>query len=263
MPQPDRRRHFGMLLAGLLALGLIAFAVINLLRWYGGGSWQDGGPALRHIPLSEAPLSVQQAAARLAESRVGYAMPLGEVTYLIISTGSHGEQLVLDGARQMEGSRYVDINLRSVTRGDRLIIAELEMPISDARMVQFNLDGYPAAIPALVNTHGLPLVALPEKGSFAVVSPKAGVRLMGHTVQVSGYARIFEGRFNVAVYSVNKARPLGQATGVAAAVGAPNWGSFRANVPVQIPAHITEGIVLIYDEQTGAKLPIKVRFGSK
>lgn len=258
MLQPDRRRQLSILLATLLALGLIAFAVINVLHWYRGGA--KAGDEIQRIQLHEAPMLVQEAAARLSNSRVGYAIPFGKATYVVISTGMGGERIDLAGVTV--GQQYVDINLRSSSSGDRLIIAKLNRLVADTRMLQFNLDGHFALIPALVNLDNLPLVALPDKQSFVVTAPLAESRIMGSMVQVSGYARTFEGHFSITAFSANKGRVLGEAH-VRAAAGAPNWGSFKVNLPLSLPEGITEGVLLVYDQETGAKVAIPIKFGAK
>jgi len=259
---PDRRRQLGLLLVGLLALGLVAFAVFSILRWMGGGGVKPGGIAFKRIALSAAPQAVRDAAQQLATSRVGYAMPMGGVTYAIISTGAMGERVEVAGARQ-NGS-LIELDVRSGgEKGDRLVIIEMKAAVADTRMVQFDLDGYPAMIPALVNRDNLSLMALPDKEYLITVKPRQGDRVGTTAVDVSGYARIFEGQFSITVYTAGKGRVLGETQHVMAAIGAPNWGSFRAIVPVAVPPGITDGIVLLHDAETGVKLAIPVKFGSK
>lgn len=259
MLQPDRRRQLSILLATLLALGLIAFAVINVLHWYRGGA--KAAEQLQRLQLHEAPMMVQEAAAKLSSSRAGYAIPFGNATYVVISTGPGGERIDLAGVKVEQN--YVDINLRTSSAGERLLIAKLNRAVSDTRMVQFNLDGHFALIPSLVNAHNLPLVALPDKQSFVITAPAAESRIMGNELQVSGYARVFEGQFSITVFSANKGRILGEVSAASAAVGAPNWGSFKVNVPLNLPAGITEGVLLVYDQESGAKVAVPIRFGTK
>jgi hypothetical protein len=260
VPRPNRTKHLGVILLILLGLGLAAFAAVNILHWRGGGA-KTGGMGIARITLAQAPLRVREAAQQLAASRVGYVVPDGNVSYLIISTGIGGERVDVAGAKR-SGS-IIDIDVRSnATKGESLIIAKLNAPVTDARLVQFHLDGYAAGLPALVNADNLPLVTLPNKEALVLVSPTAGDRIAGGMVQVSGYARIFEANVSVAVYSAGKGRILGQQN-VTAAIGAPNWGSFKINVPYEQVAGLAEGVVLVYDNDSGAKLAVPIRFGAK
>lgn len=259
MTRPDQKRHFGVLLLVLLGLGLAAFAVVNLFK--PGGPTKPGGITVTRIPLAQAPLQVREAAEKLAVSRVGYVIPQGETAYLIISTGNGGERVDVAGARR--SGTIIDIDVRSSSSGDRLIVAVLKAPVTDTRLVQFHLDGYAAAIPALVNADNLPLRELPDKGSLVLISPVAQERVAGGTVQVSGFARIFEGQISIAVYSAGKGRILGESRNVSAAIGAPNWGSFKVNIPFEEVRGLTEGVVLVYDEDSGAKVAIPVKFGAR
>jgi hypothetical protein len=216
---------------------------------------------IARVTLAQAPLRVREAAQQLATSRVGYVIPDGDVSYLIISTGMGGERIDVAGARR--AGTIIDIDVRTnATKGEALIIAKLNAAVTDTRLVQFHLDGYAAGIPALVNADNLPLVTLPDKEALVMVMPAGGDRIAGGTVQVSGYARIFEANVSVAVYSAGKGRILGQQN-VTAAIGAPNWGSFKINVPYEQVAGLTDGVVLVYDNDSGAKLAIPIRFGSK
>lgn len=262
MPQPDRRRLAQLVLV-LMGIGLVAYAAISILHWQKPGTIPDKNKGLmvRKIAMTEAPQSVQEAAAKLALSRVGYAMPVGDATYLIISTGDMGERIEVAGARSTGG--LIEVDSRTTGNGERQVVAVLNTRVADQRSIQFNLDGHPAVIPILVNVDDLPLVALPTKGSLALVNPVANARIQGGIVEIAGYARVFEGRFNITVYSDGKGRVLGEAKGVAAAAGAPNWGSFKLTVPVDLSSGATKGYVLVQDEDTGYKLLIPVQFGKK
>lgn len=261
MPQPDRKKQVGVLLIVLLALGLVTYAVLHVLRWQQGPGKTEDGLTLTKVSLSQAPPAVQDAALQLRESRIGYVIPQGNMAYVIVSTGVGGEPVELAGAKK--AGAMIDVDVRSSGNGASLAVGLIKAPILDTRYVQFYLDGYPAAIPSLVNGHALPLTALPQKDAFAVISPREGERVTGSHVEVSGYARIFEGQFSITVFSAGKGRVLGELKNVAAATGAPNWGSFRTMVPIQVPAGVTDGVVLIFDEQTGAKALVPVVFGSK
>lgn len=260
---PVQRRHLSLLVVGLLALGLIAFAVFHVLRWQAGGGGKAGSIVVRRVTVAQAPMAVQEAASRLATSRVAYAIPIGDVTYLVISTGEMGERVEVAGARQDEAvSGLIHVDVTSSSAGERLLILEMRASVYDTRMVQFNLDGHAALLPALVNADGVPLMALPDKEFLVVAAPQPNTRIVGGVVQVSGYARIFEGQFQATVFSAGKGRVLGEAQ-VAASVGAPNWGSFRVNIPITVPQGITEGVLVLHDDQTGVKMIVPLHFGTK
>jgi hypothetical protein len=263
MTEPERKRHLGLFLAALLALGLLAYAVVHLLRWQSGGEAKEGGITVRQIALNQAPMMVQDAAARLATSRVGYVMPMGDVTYLVISSGVMGERMVIVGARRAPDSPLIAVRLGSATNGEPLIVAEMKASVSDPRMVHFELDNYTGVIPALINRDGLTLARLPDKEMLAMVGPQPNTRVMGNMVQVSGYARFPDGRVSIQVFSTGKGRVLGEATNVVVAALGPDWGSFRANVPLTLPQGTDEGVLLIYHPQSDAKVAIPVRFGAK
>jgi hypothetical protein len=262
MARSDRTKQLGLMLAVIVGLGLMAFAAINLFRSHpGGGGTAGGNVAVKRVALSEAPQSVREAAAQLAASKVGYVMPQGPMAYLIISAGPNGGGIDLAGAKR--AGSIIDIDVRSKAGGDRVVIGLLQAPVADTRMVQFHLDGEAAGIPALINTDNLPLVSLPDKGGIVMVAPVTGERLAGTMVQVTGYARLYEGRFHATVYSAGKGRVLGESKSVVAATGSPNWGSFKVNIPVDVPQGMTDGVVLVYDEQTNTKVAVPVKFGSK
>lgn len=257
----QRKQHVVLLVGVVLILGLAGYAAFHLFRWSNGGAPGPGRVTIEKVPLAEAPAEVREAAQVLAPSKVGYVIPDGNAAYVIISTGPSGDKISVESATR--AGALIDINLKSSSEGDRLIIARLDSPVADTRVVQFKLNGQAGVMPGLVNSHGLPLAALPTTGALVAVSPKPAERLMGATVQVSGYARLYAGTFRVAVFSAGKGRVLGEATAVVAATPAPNWGSFRINVDFEAPPGMTEGVVLIYDEESGAKVAVPVRFGTK
>lgn len=261
----EAKRRLGLVLAAVLAVGLLAFAAFHLIRWQRDGSpLSQGDVSIRKITLAEAPSMVQEAAAKLQASRIAYAMPAGRSTYVIISTGPNGERLELAGARRDQVlSNMINVNLKSSSRGDRLILALVDATVADQRGIRVLVDGFPGMVPSLVNTDSLPLTVLPETGALAVVSPEYNVRVAGSSVEVSGFARFLSGRFNIQVFAAGKGRVLGEALEVRASAGAPDWGSFRVSVPINLPAGVSDGVVLIYDNDTGAKVAIPVRFGSK
>lgn len=261
MGRPDRKKQLGVMLLVILALGLAVFAALNILKGGTGGPPTPGGLTVTKIPLAKAPLPVREAAEKLGTSRVGYVIPQGNEAYLVISTGPAGERVDVGGAKR--AGTMIDIDVRSDSAGERLIVALLKAPVADTRMVQFHLDGIAAGIPALVNRDNLPLLPLPDKGSIVIGSPLAQERVAGGTVQVSGFARIFEGQISIAVYSAGKGRVLGESKNVSAATGAPNWGSFKVNIPYEVIRGLTDGVLLVYDEESGAKVAIPIKFGAQ
>jgi hypothetical protein len=257
--RPDTRRHFGILLLVLVGLGLAAFAAINFLHLRPGTGKPPGlgGITVKKITLNAAPPQVRDAALKLATSRVAYTIPQGNVTYMIISTGTMGEPIDLAGASR-SGS-LINVDVRTAGSGDRLIIAAMTAAVTDTRTVQYHLD-QAANIPALINTDNLPLVALPDKGVLVIVSPTAGDKVGSGTVQITGYARVFEGQFTAAITAAGKGRVLGELRKGIAATAAPNWGSFKINVPYTAVSGITDGVVVVYDEESSGKATVQVRF---
>jgi hypothetical protein len=257
MPQPATRRLLGIILVALLGLGLVSFAVVHVIKWRTTKVPPKPSSMIKVIKPSEAPLSVQEAAAKLAGSRVAYAIPMGRVTYLIISTGDMGELLEVAGAQVMGSS--VNIKVGNSSTGNRLLVARLDMTVNDTRMLALQMNGQEAGIPWLVNVDQLPLVNLPDKATMVLTSPVEGSRLTGTTIEVTGYARILPGQFSVKVFSNGKGRVLGDAK-VTTAAGAPNWGSFKVSVSVAIPQTVTDGVVVLYDEARGTNLVVPVKF---
>ncbi|HYG56606.1 MAG TPA: hypothetical protein VD902_00865, partial [Symbiobacteriaceae bacterium] len=204
MPQPDRKKQFGVLVIVLLALGLITYAVLHVLRWQSGPGKVETGLTIQKISLAQAPPAVQDAAFQLRNSRAGYVIPQGNMAYVVVSTGTGGEAVDLAGARR--SGAMIDLDVRTSPSGAPLAIGLLKAPVVDTRYVQFYLDGRPAVIPALVNGHALPLTTLPDKEFFALVTPREGDRAAGTFVEVSGYARVFEGQFSITVFSTGKGR---------------------------------------------------------
>lgn len=258
------RRRVGVLLLAALALGLAVFAATALRRSRHLSGSETGAVEVRRIALTEAPWAVQEAAGQLGASQVGYAMPVGPVTYLIISTGESGERIdVVGAARDPEFKSWVNVDLRSNQSGERLLVLLMRAAITDQHSVRFWLDGHAGRIPALINPDHLPLVRLPDAGAMVLVSPASGARVTGAGLQITGYCRLQDGEFNVQVFAGGKGRLLGQALGLRAAGGAPDWGSFKVSVPVAVPPDVTDGVVLIYDLRSGAKSAVRVRFSSK
>lgn len=215
---------------------------------------------LRSVTLASAPVEVQAAARALQTSRVAYAMRSGGQTYLIISTGRNGEFVTASTAEAQPSAanpRFVDVALQQSANGSRLLV--LAMPIALEAEYQVNLGGKTAAIPTLYNKHGLALIELDEVSGFSLVHPSASVAIQGDILFVEGYARVFESSFNAKLLSA-KGRVLAEAQ-VQAAAGAPNWGSFTT--AMKLTERPTEATLVLFDEMSGAKLTIPVRFASK
>lgn len=253
-----------MVAAGLAALALIGALVWGAMR---GRNQPTGTPnpgtvgalALGVISMSSAPADVQEAAARLMHSRVGYAMVTPDRTYLIISTGADDVRVRITGAQGQPASgtpTFVDVNLASDSTGERLLIATT--PLTTAAEYQFNLDGAAASIPTLHNPDLLPLVTLPNGSGFVALSPVSDQLVTTGTLAVSGYARVFEAQFTVRVMSA-KGRVLGEKH-VMAAAGAPSWGSFKADVTIDTTDLPETGFVVFEEQMTQSKLVVPVRF---
>lgn len=224
-----------------------------------------GTPTVRTVPLksidlASAPMEVQAAARALQTSRVAYAIKSGGQTYLIISTGKSGEMVTASTAQAQPNAtnpRFVDVMLQPSASGSRLLI--LALPIGQEAEYQVNLNGKTAAIPTLYNQHGLALVELNESTGFALVHPSANVAVQGDILFVEGYARVFESSFNAKLISA-KGKILAEAQ-VKAAAGAPNWGSFTT--AMKLTERPAEATLVLFDEMSGAKLTIPVRFAGK
>lgn len=224
-----------------------------------------GNPVVRTVPmrtvdLASAPVEVQAAARALQTSRVAYAIKSGGQTYLIISTGKSGEMVSASMAEAQPNAtnpRFVDVMLQPSASGSRLLV--LALPIGQEAEYQVNLSGKTSAIPTLYNQHGLALVELNETTGFALVHPSASVAVQGDILFVEGYARVFESSFNAKLLSA-KGRVLAEAQ-VQAAAGAPNWGSFTT--AMKLTERPTEATLVLFDEMSGAKLTIPVRFAGK
>lgn len=215
---------------------------------------------LRTVDMASAPMEVQAAARALQTSRVAYAIKSGGQTYLIISTGRNGEMISAATAAAQPSAanpRFVDVTVQSNAGGSRLLI--LALPIGQEAEYQVNLGGKAAAIPTLYNQHGLALVELNERTGFALVHPSTNVAVQGDVLFLEGYARVFESSFNAKLISA-KGRVLAEAQ-VKAAAGAPNWGSFTT--AMKLTERPTEATLVLFDEMSGAKLTIPVRFAGK
>lgn len=216
--------------------------------------------SLRTVSLESAPTAVQAAARALQTSRVAYAVKSGAQTYLIVSTGRNGEAISAGTATAQPSAAnpsFVDVMVQPNAGGSRLLI--LAMPISQDAEFQVNLGGKTAAIPTLYNQHGLALVELNESTGFALINPSANVAVQGDLLYLEGYARVFESSFTAKLLSA-KGRVLAEAQ-VKAAAGAPNWGSFVT--AMKLTERPMEATLVLFDEMSGAKLTIPVRFSSK
>lgn len=259
----ERKRQLALLLATISILGLIGYAGFQIAAWRSAGGNIGGGLTVKQISLRDAPEEVQVAASRLAPSRVGYAISMKGATYLVISTGSSGELVSLAGAERSQGiPTKVQVNLRASPNGHKLIIARIHgLGLSPAH-VSFAIDGREGAIPALVNQDGLPVVTLPLSEHLAVLAPEINARVVGGTIEVKGYARLHSGRLSVQVFSAGKGRILGESITTTAA-DHPDWGSFRTRVQVEVDPSHREGVLLVYDPDSGAKAVIPIRFADK
>lgn len=254
----------------IAALGLAALALIGALLWgvlrnqnqaepAGGYNPTVSALTLGAVSLSSAPADVQEAAARLMHSRIGYAIVKPDRTYLIISTGSDALRVRVTGAvgQPPTGTpTFVDVNLASDGSGERLLIATVSL--TTPAEYQFNLDGMAAGIPTLHNPDRLPLVTLPDRGGFVVLSPAPDQVADSGTLQIAGYARVFEAQFTVRVLTA-KGRVVGEQH-VMAGAGAPSWGSFLTQVSIETANLPDTGFVVFEEEMTESKLVVPVRF---
>jgi hypothetical protein len=261
--KPNRKGTPAMMGIALVIVAAMAFWLVRAFLNHPTKVDPNPGqpPAfLTTIDLASAPQEVRDAAEKLRTSRVGYAMIVGEKTYLIISTGEKGPAVKIDRAdAQPTGSKtpsFVDVFLKTAADGRQLQIATA--PLKEMAEYQFNLDGAFAAIPALHNEHHLPLVYLDQATGFSVIAPVKDQMIEGKMLHLEGYARIFEAQFKVSVITA-KGREVGT-TGVHAAVGAPNWGSFVADLQIDTTNLPETGFVVFEDDMSGAKVAVPVRF---
>lgn len=268
----DRKRLYtaaGIGIGVLLLLGLIFGAKLFKRTGTEPGPVDVQGPsttqqvALTAIDLSSAPADVQAAANTLRTSRIGYAIVKPDKTYLIISTGSDALKVKADRAdgRPATGTPdSVDVSLTEDPAGERLLI--LTSPLTNEAIYQFNVGESPAAIPTLLNHHGLTLVPLDAEKRFALVSPEPDA-IVTSPLRITGFAQVFEATFNARIVTA-KGREVGSKQGITTAGGAPNWGSFVAEIALD-SADLPETGFLILEEVTGgpgggAKLVVPIRF---
>jgi hypothetical protein len=213
------------------------------------------------IDPSTAPLDVQDAAAKLATSRVGYAMVKADKTYLIISTGSLMDEVVYDraeGQPDLVTAAFLDLHFKADAAGQSLQIGTVPLTSADTEY-QFNVGETYASIPTLHNRHNLPLIPLDAVKRFSMVSPGEGAMVgSSGSLRIEGYAQVFEASFMVTI-TTSKGRVIGQQA-VQSAAGAPSWGSFVADIPYDTSALTETGFVILDEGMTGAKITIPVRF---
>lgn len=211
------------------------------------------------VGLSQAPADVQDAAAKLSTSRVGYAIYKPDRTYIILSTGSDALKVSyteVAGQPDVKAPTFVDLFFNTDADGGRLLI--LTTPWGKGVEYQYDLDGQYGAIPGLVNAHNLPLVPLDETKGFAILQPVPDMLVQGDTLHVEGFARAFEAQFDVTIVSA-KGRELGR-THVMAAAGMNNWGSFVADVPFDTTNLPATGLVIFEDQGGPLRFVVPIRF---
>jgi len=259
----------------MIAAAVAALALISALIWSGvtGQRTPTPGPntnspglgvtsrslSIAAVDMAGLPADVRDAANRLMYSRVGYAMPHGDRTFLIISTASDALKIQIQGAEAQSTAgdpRLVDVRVRSAANGNRLLVASIPVRVQADYM--FTLDGANGAIPTLNNRHNLPLITLPMDQRFALVAPIANQMVAGHTLLIEGYARVFEAAFTARIVT-EKGRTIAETYGLAAG-GAPNWGSFRTQFNLYGLELPDSGYLILEEEMTGAKTTIPVRF---
>ncbi len=220
---------------------------------------EDPGLTLSMHSMTEVPQVVAEAAKVLQNSEVGYAMVAEGKTYLIISTGRDSVKITAERvvAEPDELSpSLVDIHLKSDPQGASLLIGSL--PLAGATRYQFPLDGMYAVIPALYNPHGLPLTDLPRTGGFTLVAPLADAMVEGRVLSIGGYARVFESGFMATLVADDGT--LLKDMGIHAAAGAPDWGSFLAEMDLAGVKLPERGKLILTDALTGARYELPLRF---
>lgn len=248
--------------AGLLALFILAVILhggrrVDHLKPDPVGKNETPATFMQMVDLNSAPADVQAAAERLKTSRVGYAMVKPDRTYLIISTGSPRDRVQYDraeGQPDMVNPSFVDIHLVSSLRGENLLLGTTTH--TGAIEYQFDVDGKYADIPTLHNRHNLELMALDAATGFTLVTVKDGGKAGEGNIRVEGYARVFEAQFTATVMTA-KGRVLGWAP-IMAAAGAPNWGSFVADIAFDTTDIPDTGFLVLKEEMTGAELVVPI-----
>jgi len=264
---PQRKTRIILAAVGLIAV-MVGVSVWEIFSRKAGGP-TPGGPGsnpaapqavpLMVIPPGTAPADVQEMAARLRTSRVGYAIVKPDRTYLIISTGSDSLRVRLDRAEGLPGTgapTSVTVRLTSSPSGERLLI--LAANLTRAADFRFDLDGVVQAIPTLRNPDNLPVAALPEGSGIVVLNPAHNQVLANWPLRVAGFARAPDAQLTITVTDA-KGRVLGRSYTVVAAA-APSWGSFVADIRLEAGA-VAETGFLVIEGQPSIRLSIPVRFG--
>jgi hypothetical protein len=256
----DKRKR-AMIAGGLiLVVAAAAFGIRHLLQPHTTSRGKPAKTLVAEVNILSAPADVQEAAAKLATSRVGYPIVHPEATYLIVSTGNPGDRVALDSASAQPDSAnptQVDVNFKANAAGQSLMIYSL--PVTVETEYLFNVDGKIAAIPTLHNPDKLPLVKLDATKRFSMVAPLENAMVGDSgTIHLEGYAQVFEAQFSIQVATA-KGRIIGTGSGHAAA-GAPAWGSFKADVKYDASQATETGFIILSEGEPGAKIMIPVRF---
>lgn len=258
----DKQKR-NLMIGGAALLALVAVVAVALV----GRLNHQGTPAptgeqqkfIQTIDLASAPPDVQDAAAKLKTSRVGYAIVHPDKTYLIMSTGNEAEKVVLDKADTSPNETnpdFVAVQLKSSPAGQSLLIATTKLTVPTE--YQFDVDGVPAVkMPTLHNAHNLPLIPLDANKHFSLVAPQANALVENGVVHVEGYAQVFEAAFSAEVTTA-KTRVVGS-TPVKSAAGAPSWGSFSVDIPID-GKNLTETGFLVLRADNGLVVTIPIRF---
>ena len=212
--------------------------------------------------MGKSPLLVQETAHRLATSRVGFAVEIDKETYLIISTGDGGERVVLDAIRAGSGN-MANVFLKQSPNGARLLIVKVAGKEVKGRLVRYYSDSQ-MILPSLVNPNYVPPVALPAKSNLVLVEPRAGAKIAGKSLMVSGFARLgVDERFSVKVIADGKGLVLASQEGLRAAALSPDWGSYWETIQVQLPPGVAglNATVYLVNEKTGERIAVPVHFG--
>jgi|GEM_PF-2288024 len=258
---PKRKISPYLIGGAMLILALMLYALFNRPAQPSIPKPSEEEPALslRMHALSEVPAAVAEAAKALQNSEVGYAMVMDGRTYLIISTGRETVRIAarrVDAKPAAAAPDLVDIHLSSDPNGESLLIASL--PLARPARYQFPVDGKYAVIPALHNPHNLPLTDLPRMGGFALVAPQADAMVEGRVLSVAGYARVFEAGFTAHLLA-DDGRLLKEMV-IKSAAGAPDWGSFQAEMDlagIQLPER---GKLILSDALSGTRHEMLLRF---
>lgn len=257
--QQRKRTQIGI---GVGVLVLVVLGLLAVVPHFIHRQTQTGTPLTQTVStlvtdLGSVPEDVRQAAMVLKGSRVGYAIEKGSQTFLVISNGSSGNPVALVNAEGTPGTGFpthVDVNLKSDSAGNRLLIART--PLTGPVIYHFGLDRVHAAIPTLFNPDNVPLVPLDEAAGIAVVPPSAKGIDKG-VIHVAGFARLAGGRLTVSVTTA-KGRVLGKRS-ITAAAEYPHWGSFTADVVIDTQDLPDSGFVM-FEAESGAHVAVPIMF---